>query len=126
VSYDLAVWEGERPADDAEALRTYQALYERYIGGSDDPVEPTPKIRRYVEALLERWIDMTEDEDDISPWSAGPLMDEASGPFIYFAMRWSMCEEVSAQAARMADDHGLVCYDPQADRLRPTPEERRP
>jgi hypothetical protein len=56
---------------------------------------------------------VTEDEDDVSPWSDGPLIDNASGPIIYFAMRYSMAEEVSAAAARMAADRGLVCSDPQ-------------
>lgn len=71
-----------------------------------------PRIRAYVLALLERWVDMPDDEHDVSSWSAGPLMDEASGPFVYVTMRY-MCEEVSAEAARMAAEHGLVCYDPQ-------------
>jgi hypothetical protein len=76
-----------------------------------------------VEALLARWIDITEDEDDVSPRSDGPLIDNASGPIIYFAMRYSMAEEVSAAAARMAADRGLVCFDPQWDCLRPTVDE---
>ena len=84
---------------------------------------PTPAIREYVAALLDRWIDMTEDDEDISPWSDGPLVDNASGPIIYFAMRYSMADEVSAAAARMAADRGLVCFDPQWDRRRPTAEE---
>jgi hypothetical protein len=121
VSHDLAVWDGPRPADDSEAGRVFQQLYARYIGCEDD-VPPTPAIRGYVEALLERWIDMTDDDvDDLSPWSAGPLMNEAQGPVIYFAMRWSMCEQVSAEAAQMAADRGLICFDPQLERMRPPP-----
>jgi hypothetical protein len=122
MSYDLAVWEGDQPADDATADEVYKQLYGAYAEGEDQP--PALRIRAYVRALLERWVDMPDDEDDVSPWSAGPLMNEASGPFIYFAMRYSMCEEVSAGAARMAAEHGLVCYDPQLQRLRPTAEER--
>ncbi|MGX7676780.1 hypothetical protein [Plantactinospora sp. DSM 117369] len=67
---------------------------------------------------------MTEDEDDVSPWSDGPLINNASGPIIYFAMRYSMAEEVSAEAARMAAERGLVCFDVQQDRLRSAPEEQ--
>jgi hypothetical protein len=122
MTYDLAVWEGERPAD-AEGGETFQRLYRQYIDGLND-TPPTPAIRDYVSALLARWVDMTEDEDGISPWSDGPLIDNACGPIIYFAMRYSMAEEVSAAAARMAVDRGLVCFDPQWDRLRPTAEER--
>ncbi|MCW3838639.1 hypothetical protein ONA70_00805 [Micromonospora yasonensis] len=122
MSYDLAVWEGDRPPDNAAALTTFKALYERYVGKGAIP--PTPRIRTYVEALLEQWIDLTEDDDDErSPWSTGPLIKEASGPFIYFPMVYSRCNEVSAGAARIAAEHGLVCFDPQLGLLRPAPEE---
>ena len=122
MSCDLAVWEGELPADDGAVGVVYDQLYAAYMEGEELP--PTPRIRAYVLALLKRWVDMPDDERDVSLWSAGPLMDEASGPFVYFTMRYSMCEEVSAEAARMAADHGLVCYDPQWERLRPTADER--
>lgn len=79
---------------------------------------PTDGIARYVAALLERWPDLTEDEDDISPWSTGPLINEARGPLIYFPVRHSMAEEASAYAADVSASMGLVCYDPQAQRLR--------
>ncbi|RKN22123.1 hypothetical protein D7147_05245 [Micromonospora musae] len=119
MSYDLAVWEGDRPADNAVALATLKALRERYTGEGRTPA--TPRIQAYVEALLERWIDLTEDER--SPWSTGPLIREASGPIVYFPMVYSRCEEVSAGAARIAAEHGLVCFDPQLGLLRPAPEE---
>ncbi|TDC39898.1 hypothetical protein E1211_02585 [Micromonospora sp. 15K316] len=122
MSYDLAVWEGDRPADNAAALADFKALYERYLGGGQIP--PTPRIRAYVEALLGRWVDLTEDDgEERSPWSTGPLIKEASGPIIYFPMVFSRCEEVSAGAARIAAEHGLVCFDPQLGLLRPAPEE---
>ena len=30
MSYDVAVWIGPKPADDATALRTYEGLWKRY------------------------------------------------------------------------------------------------
>ncbi|MCG5450784.1 hypothetical protein [Micromonospora hortensis] len=123
MSYDLAVWEGEQPADDAAAGEVYDQFYDTYMDGEEQV--PTPRIRAYVLALLARWAEeLPDDDEDVSPWSASPLMDEASGPMVYFTMRYSMCEEVSAEAARMAAAHGLVCYDPQWERLRPTADER--
>lgn len=54
MSYDLAVWEGERPADDKSAGRLLNDLYDRYIdAGTDQP--PSERIAAYVTALLERW-----------------------------------------------------------------------
>ena len=118
MSYDLAVWEGDRPPDD----RAGQAVYLEHvklleISDPADPIPPTPRIRAYVEALLDRWPDI--DEHDDSPWASGPLMSEAIGSVIYFPMVYSMAEEASAFAADLARQHGLVCYDPQLDRLRP-------
>lgn len=110
MSYDLAVWEGERPADDKTAGQIFSDLYDRYIDGEvEEP--PSERIAAYVAALLERWRDITEDDEDTSPWSTGPL--------IYFAMRWSMAEEASAYAAAVAQSMGLICFDVQQDRPRP-------
>jgi hypothetical protein len=117
MSYDLAVWEGDRPEDDAVAAQCFSDLYDRYID-SEEQHPPTESIARYVAALLDRWPDLTQDEDDISPWSTGPLIGEACGPLIYFPMRYSMAEEASAYAAHVASSMGLVCFDPQERRLR--------
>ncbi|MER7682511.1 hypothetical protein [Streptomyces sp. NPDC096934] len=118
MSYDLAVWEGERPADDKAARRNFRDLYERYVG-TEVEHPPTERIAAYVAALLERWCDLTEDVNETSPWSTGPLIGEASGPFIYFPMQWSRAEEASTYAAALADSMGLVCFDPQQNRLTP-------
>ncbi|MGF0171299.1 hypothetical protein ACQF36_12515 [Streptomyces sp. Marseille-Q5077] len=118
MSYDLAVWEGERPADDKAAGRAFTDLYDRYVD-TDTEHPATERIAAYVAALLERWCDLTEDVADTSPWSTGPLIGAACGPLVYFPMRWSTAEEVSSYAAALADSMGLVCFDPQQDRLRP-------
>ncbi|MGW0578396.1 hypothetical protein ACWD25_21040 [Streptomyces sp. NPDC002920] len=118
MSYDLAVWEGERPADDKTAGRVFDVLHDRYLDG--EAVEPPfERIAAYVAALLERWCDITEDEEETSPWSVGPLIKSASGPLMYFGMGWSRAEEASAYAADLADSMGLVCFDVQENRLRP-------
>ncbi|MGW4030583.1 hypothetical protein ACWEFL_14880 [Streptomyces sp. NPDC004838] len=119
MSYDLAVWEGERPADDAAAAQCFNDLYDTYIDADGADVPPTEQIAAYVAALLERWPDLTEDVDDISPWSSGPLIGEASGPLIYFPIRWSMAEEAAVHAAAVAASMGLNCFDPQAETLLP-------
>lgn len=117
MSYDLAVWEGDRPADDASAGEEFLRLYERYMR-SRAPQSPTPRITAYVHALLDRYPDIEVDEES-SPWADSPLIGDASGPLLYLPMVWSRCEEVAPWAAQLAQKHGLVCYDPQARRLRP-------
>ncbi|WP_217128628.1 hypothetical protein [Streptomyces sp. AC558_RSS880] len=118
MSYDLAVWEGERPADYKTASRVFNDLYDCYLDGEDEE-SPSERIAAYVGALLERWCDITEDVEETSPWAAGPLIGEARGPVIYFALRWDRAEEASAYAAALADSMGLICFDPQQRQLRP-------
>src|SRR3954447_3711704 len=120
MSYDLAVWEGDRPADDAAAAAEFERLYNRYIE-SDEDVPPTPRIAAFVQALLDRYPDRGTDGGGDSPWSTGPLLNDASGPVIYFPIVWRRWEEVSGQAAQLAEDHGLHCFDPQQNQLRTRP-----
>lgn len=107
------------PADDTAAADCFEDLYDRFME-SDVPIAPpTERIIAYVARLLERWPDLTVDDDDDKPWAAGPLISEARGPLIYFAMTWSKSSEASAYAAAVARSMGLNCFDPQTGRLRP-------
>lgn len=117
MSYDLAVWEGDRPANDFAARAEFQRLYDQYMG-SDTPVAPTTRVAAYVDALLTRYPDLTTEAGEESPWSTGPLINEVRGPLVYFPMVWSRCEETSEWAAHLAKEHGLNCYDPQWNQLR--------
>ncbi|MEU8228777.1 hypothetical protein AB0C12_04125 [Actinoplanes sp. NPDC048967] len=36
MSYDLAVWEGDRPANDLAAAAELKLLYDRYVGSADN------------------------------------------------------------------------------------------
>ena len=63
MSVDLAVWEGEEPATDDEAGQIFEQLYDRYVAsGEDEP--PSEPIREFVDALLARFPDLTELDDD--------------------------------------------------------------
>ncbi|WP_329138687.1 hypothetical protein OG552_31370 [Streptomyces sp. NBC_01476] len=114
MRYDLMVWDGKRPSDDAEAGVVYDELYERYVDSEEPVVELTPGIAAYVDALVERY------PDDVhgSPWASPPVINEASGPVVYLLMSYGRAEEVSEYAASLARDRGLVCYDPQGETLR--------
>ncbi|MEH0929384.1 hypothetical protein [Micromonospora sp. CPCC 205558] len=116
MSYDLAVWEGDMPAGDEAAGKVYGALYQQYF--EYEELSPTPRIRAYVDAVAERWPDLYGHDAELYPLSNG-LIDEASGPMLYFTIPFNRANEVSAAAAQMAADHGLVCYDPQWEHLRP-------
>lgn len=117
VSYDLAVWDGERPRDNHQAGTVYDEFYERYLESDDVVVPPAPRIVGYVEALIDRYPD---DGSGVGSgaWASPPVINEASGPIVYLLMSYSKAEEVSEYAASLAREHGLVCYDPQAESLR--------
>ncbi|GIF72527.1 hypothetical protein [Asanoa siamensis] len=117
MSYDLAVWEGDRPANDGAAAAEFRRLCDRYLG-SVTPVEPTARICAYLAALLDRFPDIDTEAGEDSPWSTGPLLGEARGPLLYVPMVLGWADEVSAWAAQLAGLHGLNCYDPQINRLR--------
>ncbi|MGW3147836.1 hypothetical protein ACWDG1_24830 [Streptomyces sp. NPDC001177] len=115
MSYDLAVWDGERPLDNHHAGSTYDELYLRYLESDDVAVPPAPRIAAYVEALVERYPD---DVDRSVVWASPPVVEEASGPIVYLLMSYGKAEEVSEYAASPAREHGLVCFDPQRECLR--------
>lgn len=117
MSYDLAVWEGELAQDNAGASGCFERLLDQTQCHPDQP--PTPRIRAFLEALVECWPQSTDGPGDETPWPHCPLINNAVGPIVYFAMMYSRADEATLFAAQVAKDHGLVCYDPQHKRLRP-------
>lgn len=81
MSYDLAVWEGARPPAASDASAINKLLMDRMEQGPH--TEPTPRIRAFVEGLLAKWPDITDDEGADSPWADGPLINNADGDAIY-------------------------------------------
>jgi hypothetical protein len=120
VECDLAVWEGPQPASNEEAVRTFKALYERFLDAERD-APPTNRIAAYVGALLDRYPDLTELDDDViedSPWTDGPLIQNASGRFMCFCVVGNeVGEEAWTHAVSTARSAGLVCFDPQSGAL---------
>jgi len=60
-----------------------------------------------------------DEDEDASPWSDGPLIDNSSGPLFCFGMVFSKYQEASVFAADTAWTSGLVCFDPRNGRLIP-------
>ncbi|MEV5646112.1 hypothetical protein AB0L67_39420 [Streptomyces flaveolus] len=116
MSYDLAVWDGDRPHDHHQAGAVYDDLYERYLESDAVVAPPVPRITAYVEALLARYPD---DAGHGVVWASAPVMEEASGPIVYLTISCSKADEVAEYAAALARARGLVCFDPQVECLRP-------
>jgi len=96
-------------------LETHIALCEKYVESEAD-IPPTPLIEQFVQRLLARYPELDEGVD--TAWAAAPLLGEAAGPYICLPITPSYAEEASAFVADVANELGLVCYDPQQDCLR--------
>ncbi|HSK32442.1 MAG TPA: hypothetical protein VK903_03080, partial [Propionicimonas sp.] len=111
MSYDLAVWVGERPRDDVAAAAEYEA---RFDASETSEQPPGPQIAAFVAALLERF---PEGSDD-GVWSVEPVLDEGAGDFLCLTMAVSeQLDDVVDHASHLAHEHGLVVYDPQRECL---------
>ena len=114
MTYTLAVWDGDTPADDVQAADEYDRLVELT---EDHSIPATPKIRRYVETLLARWPDITERAGEISPWADGPLISDATGPLFVFGLSTFLGEEPFRYCRTVAREQGLVFFDPAEQQL---------
>jgi hypothetical protein len=118
MSYDLTVWVGERPDDDEAADEQYEEVTERLEEAADEPADanpPSPRIKAYLAALLQRW---PYDAAD-SPWAVNPLTDDAAGDAAIVTLVPHRADQAATYVAELAVAHGLVCYDPQLGALRP-------
>ncbi|MEV6879663.1 hypothetical protein [Amycolatopsis sp. NPDC051128] len=117
MSYDLAVWDGARPAADRWAERLFSQLYDKYIL-TDATQPPSPRILRCIATLVTKWPDLSIDNLDTCPWTCSPLISNARGPMFYFSMNYEMADDVVAFVIETAKRLSLVCYDPQTRKLR--------
>jgi hypothetical protein len=118
MSFDLAVWDGAAPSTHQEAARVFEGLYREYLD-TEHLTPPTKAITALLTDLLARWPDAHATGGEPSPWSWGPMTRNASGPILYFGVAESSpaLPDVRACVDRLADRHGLVCYDPQLERV---------
>ncbi|CAN5175523.1 hypothetical protein BH23ACT9_BH23ACT9_35210 [soil metagenome] len=116
MSYDIAVWEGDMPADDDAAAAAFEALYDHYVLGSGTLglVPPAAAIIAFVEGLLQRWPDLDEHNEDEVPWADAPLVGNALGPLLYLGItNGELGDQAVAYVRDLAAQAGLVCFDPQ-------------
>jgi hypothetical protein len=122
MEYQLMVWEGTRPETDLEGGRVSRELLAQYFVGGG--VEPTRAIREFVAALTERWTDDPGDpEFDAGPWAGPSILDGASGPALLLNLTFDIGPLTSCLIAHLAEERGLVAFDPQLEWLRPVSED---
>lgn len=110
MSYDLAVIDGDEPVTVAQA----HARLDR--GAPPSPV-PTPRLAAFVAELSRRYPsidDVPERDLDRCPWSNG---FEIEGDLVWLNVQWSRAQEVARHVAKVAEQTGVMIYDPQEDRV---------
>lgn len=122
MSFDLAVWFPHRRLSDEEALETYRAL-----GHRETKLEPHPAIAAFyrdVTALHPEIDDVPEDridDHDYCPWS---IAHERSDRYIIMCAVWPKAQYVKDLVQRLAGQHGLAVFDPQASTIAHPPPPR--
>ncbi|TDD29769.1 hypothetical protein E1218_03105 [Kribbella turkmenica] len=113
MSWVLVAWDGPVPASADDAARIFEELESSV--SEDDP--PTDAIRGYVEELLARWPDITEDRSEDSPWADGPLIANASGPLFVFSLGLRSLSESIPYCTEVARRRGIVLYDQEQEEV---------
>ncbi len=76
MSYDVAVWDGGRPANDDEAIETYECLMDADDARGDESGEPpTAGIDAFLADLLARWPDLDDPGGEGSPWAMSGIRE---------------------------------------------------
>ncbi len=115
MSFNLAFWVGDAPADDLAAIATFQRQYAEHM--RDDRHDPAPALLAFLADVTRTFpdlVDLPDDQVDDGVWSDGPLTNNASGPMLYLGIVWSRVDDVVPVLVERARTHGLVVFDPQA------------
>ena len=110
MSFDLGVWDAERPPRVAEA----EARYEQLCEGSDPAEAPSARVTAFVEECERRWPGGDDDGFDESPWASWPLTGQRTPTGLVANIVPGAATEMFGEWAEMAERHGLVLYDPQS------------
>ena len=117
MSFDLAIWVGEQPSDDNEALATFRRLMAQaerdFDAGVTRATDPT--LRKCVREITGRYSDGILGRLPGSIWTSPPITPQ--GSIVYMNLRWGLSPAVIEFIARTAAKHELVCFDPQASRV---------
>ena len=112
-SFYLGVWKSLTVISDEEAGRQYGVLRKIQAAADGFNAEVYAFYSRLIGLYPE--IDLlSEDELDDSPWASSP---EMSGTHVIMAIVAEKIEKVVPQILGLAEQHGLVCFDPQAGQV---------
>jgi hypothetical protein len=106
MSFDLAIWVGEKPGSDQEAHETFDRLM-RTFDGTDVP--PDPRLLKCKKEITGHYPDDWRAHLIGCVWTSIPLTPH--GSILIMNLTWGVSDAVLDHIARTAEKHGLVCYD---------------
>lgn len=114
MSYDLAVWSSKRSIGTAEARRVLEKL-----AGDEVPPElaPSEALRKFaddVSSLYPPLEALSDREVERSPWAGDP---EFHATHALLTLRPSRAGKIGLRIRRLANEKGLICYDPQTNKV---------
>ncbi len=112
MSFDLGVWHSPRALTRKEADRIYRALCE---DGLPEDLTPSPAV-----AAFARDLEKKSPEEAMEDWPPTPLYDT----YLILHLAWSSAEKLAPVILRLAAKHGLICYDPQEEKVHHPPKLR--
>jgi hypothetical protein len=116
MSFDLAVWQSDEPLTNEQAGEVYLRLCEKwpYLEGNSSAVAA------FYQDLTQHWpeIDTVPEEKiddfDFCPWSCAL---NRSGRAVVMSCVGSKASQVKGFVEPLARKHGLLLFDPQANRV---------
>jgi hypothetical protein len=110
VSFDLGVWHSDKALSVDEARELYVKLCQQtWI-----PTEEHPAVQAFYEELCRAYPEvdtLPEDQLDDCPWSCA---HDRSGLHVIITMSYGKkLSTVAKFVVDLAEQHGLLCYDPQ-------------
>ena len=107
MSFDLAIWAGDQPANNQAARSTFDLLMENW----EEPVPPDPRVVKCMKEITGFYPDDWRGMILGSVWTSPPLTPH--GSILYMNLRWGVSNNVMDVVASTAHKHGLICFDPQ-------------
>jgi hypothetical protein len=117
MSFDLGVWYSYHPLTFDQAGTIYGQLCHSDLSALTIDSNTSRHIAAFMDDITRKYPsieDLPEEELDDCPWSVD---FDRSDVHAILPMAWSRVEEVAPFVKNLAYKHGLVCYDPQEDRV---------
>src|SRR5579872_1339613 len=125
MTFDLGVWHSEARPTDKQAGAIYLQLCQNWPNLQGEH----PSVAAFYQELTRRWPEIDSipedrigDLDDC-PWSCAISHSEIA---VVMSCVWPKADEVAAFVRDLAQRHGLVLFDPQADRVYLPPDDKHP